>query len=117
MKNKLINLYENTYKDKVYEKRLEKYNETINKWKEYRQKIKDGTITLEDYTNRKNFKHYLTYFLEFDSLTSDRQDVEMLFNTWLKWTTMELFILINMIMKKNKRKLIEKPLIYILKKK
>ncbi|WP_322949997.1 AAA family ATPase [Mycoplasmopsis cynos] len=67
MKNKLINLYENTYKDKVYEKRLEKYNETINKWKEYRQKIKDGTITLEDYTNRKNFKHYLTYFLEFDS--------------------------------------------------
>ncbi|MCU9935065.1 McrB family protein [Mycoplasmopsis cynos] len=67
MKNELINLYENTYKDKVYEKRLEKYNETINKWKEYRQKIKDGTITLEDYTNRKNFKHYLTYFLEFDS--------------------------------------------------
>ncbi|WP_322961999.1 AAA family ATPase [Mycoplasmopsis cynos] len=67
MKNKLINLYENTYKDKAYEKRLEKYNETINKWKEYRQKIKDGTITLEEYTNRKSFKHYLTYFLEFDS--------------------------------------------------
>ncbi len=71
MKNKLINLYENVRKDNVYEKELieynNEYNKTIDKWKMYRQKIEDGTITLEEYTNRINSKDYLTYFLEYDS--------------------------------------------------
>ncbi len=62
----LKNLYFGSYKGKFANEIKTKGEPILEKWKEYREKILNGTLTLDEYTNRKP-NNYLCNFLENES--------------------------------------------------
>jgi len=55
--------YNENFKDKYYNQSA--CNEVLDRWRNYRAKIADGTLTLNEYTNRNGRNNdYLAYFLE-----------------------------------------------------
>lgn len=58
--------YNNKFKNKSYNQTS--CDDVLNTWRNYRSKIADGTLALNEYTNRDGRNNgYLTYFLEFTS--------------------------------------------------
>ena len=58
--------YNNQFKNKSYNQTS--CDDVLNTWRIYRSKIADGTLALNEYTNRDGRNNgYLTYFLEVTS--------------------------------------------------
>ena len=63
--SKIKTLWEEFYKNTSFSKL--KTELILNKWKEYKSKLEQKNLNLEEYTNNKSEKYYFTYFIERES--------------------------------------------------